>query len=104
MRQKRKTTCPQNCRFGRMMEMGVKTMAAKLFIAFEPHGGEPVTLAVVNDRGVLVKAARKAIAESRGLATLMRREDSVLGRLQLAETQRLANALGTVIPELGTRK
>ena len=71
-----------------------------LSITFEPENGDPVTLARVRKRGLLLDAAGEAILEAERKAEQMASEDELLGQLHRDEVSRLRRALELVLPEL----
>jgi hypothetical protein len=71
-----------------------------LYITLEPEHGEPVTLARVRKRNLLLEAAGEALLQAEQLAERMAVEDVLLGELQRDEAGRLRRALELVLPEL----
>ena len=71
-----------------------------LYITFEPERGNPVTLARVRKRSLLLEAAGAALLEAENTAEQMAAEDQLLGELQRQEATRLREALELVLPEL----
>jgi hypothetical protein len=71
-----------------------------LYITLEPEHGEPVTLARVRKRALVLDAASAALLEAEQLAAQMADEDVLLGELQRDEVGRLRRALERLLPEL----
>ncbi|HWR49611.1 MAG TPA: hypothetical protein VN428_00790 [Bryobacteraceae bacterium] len=71
-----------------------------LAILLEPERGDPVTLAEVQDRQLLLTAAMEAIRAAEAKAHEWGAEDRVLGVLQAEEAARLRRALELVVPGL----
>jgi hypothetical protein len=71
-----------------------------LYITLEPENGEPVTLARVRKRALLIEAAGEALLQAEQLAERMAVEDALLGELQRDEAGRLRRALELILPEL----
>lgn len=71
-----------------------------LYITFEPDHGDPVTLARVRKRALLLDAAGEAILEAERKAERLASEDALLGELHRDEVGRLRRALERVLPEL----
>jgi len=58
-------------------------MTASLYITLEPANGRPVTLARIESREVLLRAAQTAMSEADRRVRKMESEDEVLGQLQV---------------------
>ena len=74
--------------------------SADLLIVYEPERGRPLTVARVGDRGLLVAAARAAIAEAEERAAALGEADEFLGAVQRQEAARIRHVLGMLVPEL----
>jgi len=71
-------------------------MAIELAIVYE-HRGRPLRLARVRDRRLLSAAASAAVIEAEREAADLARHDAVLGRIQMAEAQKLREVLDPII-------
>ena len=73
-------------------------------ITIEPSSGsEPVTVARVSSREMLVNVAEAAIREAEDKVLSWSQEDDYLGFLQKEEADRLQRSLKMLIPELHGR-
>jgi hypothetical protein len=75
-------------------------MQATLEIVYRGQIGQPLTAAVVENRQLLVEAAKAAIAEAYQKAEAMEEVDEFVAELQREETVRLERVLARLIPEL----
>jgi hypothetical protein len=76
-------------------------MSIALYIVCEPKdAGRSLALARIEDRTVLVTAARAAISEAEARAEGVQECDEVLGELHREEVSRLKNSLERLIPDL----
>jgi hypothetical protein len=72
-----------------------------LYIVCEPKdAGKRLALARIEDRAVLVSAARAAISEAEARAVDVEECDEVLGELHHEEARRLKSSLKRLIPDL----
>lgn len=71
-----------------------------VFIAVSPPDGDALTVARVSDRGILLSAARAALAEAKIEAAEAESSDPVLGMLHRSEYARLEQVLSQLLPEL----
>jgi hypothetical protein len=71
-------------------------MAYELAVIYQ-HGGRPLRLARIRDHRLLVAAASAAVAEAEREAVDLARHDAVLGRVQMAEAQKLRQVLEPII-------
>ncbi len=69
----------------------------ELAILFRGHGGRPLRLAGVRDHHLLTAAASAAVQEAEREAAELVRLDAVLGRVQMAEAQKLRTVLEPII-------
>lgn len=67
-------------------------MAIELAIIYE-HRGRPLRLARVHDPRLLTAAASAAVLEAEREAMDLARHDAVLGRVQMAEAEKLRRVL-----------
>ena len=70
-----------------------------LMIVYEPLQGRPLTLARVEDRDVLLKAARTALSEMDRRADALAGVDDVLSIVQRGEADRLRRIFAMLLPE-----
>jgi hypothetical protein len=72
-----------------------------LTITYQAPGQRPLSVATVDDEGLLRQAAKLALeqAEQRAEAAS---EDPIMGMLQAAEVRRLRAALSILVPGFGT--
>jgi antitoxin component of MazEF toxin-antitoxin module len=75
-------------------------MQAILEIVYRAQIGQPLTAAVVENRQLLVEAAKAAIAEAHEKAEAMDEVDEFVAELQREEAVRLERVLARLIPEL----
>jgi len=78
-------------------------MKTSLCIVYEGDIGRPLTAATIEDRQLLVEAAKKAIAEAHERAKAVMPVDAFVGKVHREEANRLKKVLGMLIPELRTR-
>ena len=69
-----------------------------LVIAYQIPGQPAQSVVTVNDRHLLLAAARAALEEAQQKTDELAAEDPVLGRLQAAEVARLRTALELLVP------
>lgn len=77
-------------------------MKASLQIIYEGDYGRPLTAARIEDRQILIQAAKIAITEAFQKAEGVAEVDAFLGTIHQDEAERLAKVLGMLIPELAT--
>ena len=75
-------------------------MQATLEIVYRAQIGQPLTAAVVENRQLLVEAAKAAIAEAHEKAEAMEEVDEFVAELQREEAVRLERVHARLIPEL----
>ena len=77
-----------------------------LVLLYEPAAARqrPVPLARVIDGRLAADVARRAVAEADARAESIAQADSVLGKVERAEAQRLRDVLAAVLPELFQRE
>ncbi len=63
-------------------------------IIYRPPGGRPLSLATIDDPGLLRSAAALALSEASGKAVQLSVLDPVLGQIQGAEAEKLRRILG----------
>jgi hypothetical protein len=69
-----------------------------LTITYQAPGQRPLSVATVDDEGLLRQAAKLAIEQAEQRAKTVASEDPVMGMLQAAEVRRLRAALSILIP------
>ena len=69
-----------------------------LTITYQPPGQRPLSVATVEDEGLLRQAAVLALAQAEGRAAAIATEDPIMGQLQAAEVKRLRATLAILIP------
>jgi hypothetical protein len=69
-----------------------------LTITYQPPGQRPLSVATVEDEGLLRQAAVLALAQAEGRAAAIAAEDPIMGQLQAAEVERLRATLAILIP------
>jgi hypothetical protein len=69
-----------------------------LTITYQAPGQQPLSVATVEDEGLLRQAARIAIEQAEQRAVAVAAEDPVMGMLQAAEVRRLRAALSILVP------
>jgi len=69
-----------------------------LTITYHPPGQRPLSVATVDDEGLLRQAAIVALAQAETRAAAIAAEDPIMGRLQAAEVDRLRATLAILIP------
>jgi hypothetical protein len=72
-----------------------------VFIAVSPPEGDALTVAKVQDRGILLSAARAALAEAQREAAESESSDPMLGVLHRSQCQHLEQVFSRLLPELG---
>lgn len=75
-------------------------MQACLEIIYRGTTGQALTAATIEDRGLLVAAAKAAVSEAFERAEAIAADDEFVGDLQREEAERLARILARLIPEL----
>lgn len=75
-------------------------MQACLEIIYRGTTGQALTAATIEDRGLLVAAAKAAVSEAYERAEAIAADDEFVGDLQREEAERLARVLARLIPEL----
>ena len=71
-----------------------------LTITYQAPGQRPLSVAIVEDEGLLRQAAQIAIEQAEQHAVTVAAEDPVMGLLQAAEVRRLRAALSILVPGL----
>jgi hypothetical protein len=69
-----------------------------LTITYQPPGQRPLSVATVEDEGLLRQAAVLALAQAERRAAATAAEDPIMGQLQAAEVERLRATLAILIP------
>lgn len=69
-----------------------------LTITYQPPGQRPLSVATVEDEGLLLQAAHLALEQAEQRATADAAEDPIMGMLQAAEVRRLRVALSILVP------
>lgn len=69
-----------------------------LTITYQAPGQRPLSVATVEDAGLLRQAAKLALEQAEQHAAAVASEDPVMGMLQAAEVRRLRAALSILIP------
>ena len=69
-----------------------------LTITYQAPGQRPLSVATVEDEGLLRQAARLALEQAEQRATAVASEDPIMGMLQAAEVRRLRAALSILVP------
>ncbi len=69
-----------------------------LTITYQARGQRPLSVATIEDEGLLQQAAQIAIEQAEQHAAAVAAEDPVMGMLQAAEVQRLRAALSILVP------
>ena len=69
-----------------------------LTITYQAPGQRPLSVATVEDEGLLRQAAQLALKQAEQRAAAVASEDPVMGMLQVAEVQRLQAALSILVP------
>ena len=72
-----------------------------LTITYQAPGQRPLSVATVEDEGLLRQAAQLALKQAEQRAAAVAAEDPIMGMLQTAEVQRLRAALSILIPGFG---
>ena len=70
----------------------------KLAIVYRPVGGRPYQVAVLEDADLIQEAAARVVARSERRAEAISRVDEALGRIELAESERLKSILAELLP------
>ena len=71
-----------------------------LTITYQPPGQRPLSVATVEDEGLLRQAAALALTQAEKRAAAIAAEDPIMGQLQEAEVERLRATLAILIPGL----
>jgi hypothetical protein len=69
-----------------------------LTITYQPPGQRPLSVATVQDEGLLRQTAILALAQAEQHAAEIGAEDPIMGRLHAAEVERLRTTLAILIP------
>ncbi len=69
-----------------------------LTITYQAPGQRPLSVATVEDEGLLRQAAQLALEQAERHAAAVASEDPIMGMLQAAEVRRLRAALSILIP------
>lgn len=72
-----------------------------LTITYQAPGQRPLSVATVEDEGLLRQAAQLALEQAERSAAAAAAEDPVMGMLQAAEVRRLRAALSILVPGFG---
>jgi hypothetical protein len=67
-------------------------------ITYQAPGQRPLSVATVEDEGLLRQAAQLALEQAERYAAAVAVEDPVMGWLQAAEVRRLRSALSIIVP------
>jgi hypothetical protein len=76
-------------------------MIGSLTITYQAPGQRPLSVATVDDDGLLRQVAQLAIEQAEQRAAVVAAEDPVMGMLQAAEVRRLRAALAILVPRFG---
>jgi hypothetical protein len=76
----------------------LKGGSAGLTITYQVPGLSPLSVATVEDDGLLRQAGQLALEQAEERAAAIASEDPVMGMLQAAEVRRLRAALSVLIP------
>jgi hypothetical protein len=71
-----------------------------LTITYQAPGQRPLSVATLEDEGLLRQAAQIAIEQAEDRAAAVAAEDPIMGMLQAAEVRRLRAALSILVPGL----
>jgi len=69
-----------------------------LTITYHAPGQRPLSVATVEDEGLLRQAAQLALEQAERRAEAVASEDPIMGLLQAAEVRRLRSALSILVP------
>ena len=69
-----------------------------LTITYQAPGQRPLSVATIEDEGLLLQAARLALKQAEQRAAAVASEDPIMGLLQAAEVRRLRAALCILVP------
>jgi hypothetical protein len=69
-----------------------------LTITYQAPGQRPLSVATVEDEGLLRQAAQLALEQAERRAAALASEDPIMGMLQAAELRRLRAALSILVP------
>jgi hypothetical protein len=69
-----------------------------LTITYQAPGQRPLSVATIEDEGLLRQAAQLALEQAEQRAAAVASEDPVMGMLQAAEVRRLRAALSILVP------
>ena len=74
-----------------------------LLLVYETPGGRPLTVARIDDRTLVTKAATAALTAADARAEHLTEVDRTLGLVQREEANRLRRVLNLLVPELSHR-
>ena len=69
-----------------------------LTITYQAPGQRPLSVATIEDEGLLRQAAVLALTQAQHRASAIAAEDPIMGRLQAAEVERLRATLSILVP------
>jgi hypothetical protein len=70
-----------------------------VLLVYEPPGGNPLTIARVNESSIVSEVARIAIQHAESRAEALAEVDCVIGELEQAEVSRLRRVIGLLVSD-----